>query len=99
MTASDTLVTVSGAGDSSESTPMDQYAEMRAALERAIEAAGGRNALALALRISGSAISQWDICPSKRVLAVEEACKRKVTRTQLRPDIYGAPRRAVSRAS
>lgn len=59
-----------------------------AALERAIEAAGGPVKLGAELEITSQAISQWDRCPAERVIAVERACARTVTRQELRPDIY-----------
>lgn len=57
-----------------------------AALSRAIKAAGGTKALGDAIGISSQAISQWHICPPRRVLAVESASG--VSRHDLRPDLY-----------
>jgi DNA-binding transcriptional regulator YdaS (Cro superfamily) len=64
---------------------------MKSALGRAIAIVGiGR--LSEALGISRAAIYQWERVPAERVLAVEAAVERaradKVTREQLRPDIY-----------
>jgi DNA-binding transcriptional regulator YdaS (Cro superfamily) len=69
------------------------------ALDRAIEAAGGPAALAAFIteqqeQITTQAISQWRRCPVNRVLVVERATadektgKPRVTRHELRPDIY-----------
>lgn len=58
------------------------------ALLNAIELAGGSGKLANALGISAAAVSQWERCPAERVIAVERATGGKVTRTQLRPDLY-----------
>ena len=58
------------------------------ALLRAIEAAGGAGALARALGISQPAVSQMNRCPAERTLAVEAACGGRVTRHELRPDLY-----------
>jgi DNA-binding transcriptional regulator YdaS (Cro superfamily) len=41
--------------------------------------------------ISRNAVRQWDQCPPERVLAIERATGGKVTRHQLRPDIYPLP--------
>ncbi len=60
------------------------------ALERAITEAGGVAALARAINVTSQAISQWDRVPAERVLAVEGATGGKVTRHDLRPDIYPA---------
>ena len=60
------------------------------ALKRAIECAGGTAKLARALGIKPQAISQWTRVPAERVLDVERATAAKVTRYELRPDIYGA---------
>lgn len=71
------------------------------ALERAIEAAGGVAALARFINdnspeeqhLTSQAISQWATCPPSRVLIVERASADqagapRVTRQQLRPDMY-----------
>ncbi|GJE44840.1 transcriptional regulator [Methylobacterium soli] len=62
-----------------------------AALKLAVEKAGGPAALGRVLGISGAAISQWQICPPLRVLAVENASG--VSRHDLRPDLYPAEAR------
>ena len=58
------------------------------ALERAIGEAGGTAALARTINVTPQAISQWDRVPAERVLAVEQASGGKVTRHELRPDLY-----------
>ena len=58
------------------------------ALERAITEAGGTAALARTINVTPQAISQWDRVPAERALAVEQATGGKVTRHELRPDIY-----------
>ena len=58
------------------------------ALSQAIEKAGGAVALARRLGITSQAISQWRRVPPLRVLEVEEATGRRVSRHELRPDIY-----------
>ncbi len=58
------------------------------ALETAIDAAGGTAALARKINVTPQAISQWDRVPAERVIAVEEASNGKVTRSDLRPDLY-----------
>lgn len=65
------------------------------ALQRAIDKAGGRNALAGALGISGPAISQWDRVPAERV--IEVARITGVPRSQLRPDLYPPQKSSKSR--
>lgn len=59
------------------------------ALKKAIEEAGGVAGLARHLGVTTQAISQWDQVPPRRVIAVEEATGGKVSRYELRPDIYG----------
>jgi len=58
------------------------------ALDRAISEAGGVAALARAINVTSQAISQWERVPAERTLAVEAATNGKVTRQQLRPDLY-----------
>lgn len=67
--------------------------DRKAALERAIEKAGGPAALARRLGITVQAVGQWDEVPPLRVLAVEEASGEP--RHELRPDLYPAPERAA----
>jgi len=63
---------------------------------KALKAAGGRNAdLAKLLGISPSAISQWAKVPYRRALQIEARTDGRVTREELRPDVFGeAPRQA-----
>ena len=72
------------------STPV----ELLDSSKRAIAFAGGPAALARHMRSQGQtittqAISQWKRVPSKRVLGVEKAAAFKITKYQMRPDIYG----------
>jgi DNA-binding transcriptional regulator YdaS (Cro superfamily) len=61
-------------------------------LAKARQAAGGRNAdLARLLGISPSAISQWVRVPYRRALQIEARTAGRVTRADLRPDLFGAP--------
>lgn len=53
-----------------------------------------QTALAKALGIERSAISQWKhvpIWPKNRVLQIEELSDNKVTRFEMRPDVFGNP--------
>jgi TorA maturation chaperone TorD len=59
-----------------------------AGLSEAIKVAGGVRALARKIGISQPSISNWSRIPAERVLAVEAATG--VSRTTLRPDLYGA---------
>ena len=52
----------------------------------AIQAAGGINALARALRIDAAAVSRWRQIPSRRVIQIEQSLG--VRREILRPDLY-----------
>jgi DNA-binding transcriptional regulator YdaS (Cro superfamily) len=63
------------------------------ALQRAINELGGVKQLAEAIGVSGPAISQWGRVPSERVIAVERATGGKVSRQELRPDLYPLERR------
>jgi len=63
-------------------------------LNQAIEAAGGVGALARALGIAQPSVSSWTRVPSDRVVAVEAATG--VSRSALRPDLYGGLGDAVA---
>lgn len=61
---------------------------------RAIEATGGQRQLASLLEVHPSLISQWVTgrrpVAANHVLAIESATDGKVTRHDLRPDVFGA---------
>jgi hypothetical protein len=61
------------------------------ALDKAIKAAGGPQKLAQALDVTPMAISQWKKrgVPPERAVDIEIAVKGKVTRYQLRPELFG----------
>lgn len=66
------------------------------ALARVVELVGGPAAVARLLRISSQAVSQWRRAPAERVLELERATVDpdtqlpRVTRHELRPDLYPA---------
>ena len=61
-------------------------------LQKALAAAGGRAIdLAKLLGITPSAISQWVRVPYRRALQIEARTEGRVTRAELRPDVFGAP--------
>ena len=61
-------------------------------IQKALAAVGGRNIdLAKLLGISPSAISQWVRVPYRRALQMEARTQGRVTREELRPDVFGAP--------
>lgn len=66
---------------------------MNAALERAIEVVGTQAALARAIGVKPQHIWNWlnrdENVPAEQVLAIEAAAAGKVTRHDLRPDIFG----------
>lgn len=79
------------------------------ALERAIEAAGGPAELARFITatpgqepITAQAICDWKRCPPKRVIVTERATgtdghgKPRVSRFELRPDLYPEDEQAAA---
>lgn len=64
-------------------------------LNKAIELAGGKVALAVALGLDRTAVYSWKVCPAERVLAVCELINWQVTPYQLRPDLYPNPTDAL----
>jgi DNA-binding transcriptional regulator YdaS (Cro superfamily) len=56
-------------------------------LVMAISSAGSITELARRIQLSVQAVSQWEVVPAERCKAVEYATG--VSRTMLRPDIYG----------
>lgn len=59
------------------------------ALNKAIELAGGKVAVSEHFGIKLPAVYQWEKAPANRVLGLEELTRRKVSRHDLRPDIFG----------
>lgn len=68
---------------------------MNAALERAIATVGTQAALARTLGVKPQHVWNWlnrdEKVPAEQVLAIEKATEGKVTRHDLRPDIFGQP--------
>lgn len=63
-------------------------------LDRACKILGSQEALAAALGIRGPSISGWrerKRVPAERCVAIEQATKGQVSRSELRPDIFGSP--------
>jgi DNA-binding transcriptional regulator YdaS (Cro superfamily) len=62
-------------------------------LEKAIAIIGGTNATARALGIKPPSVSKWlrkGRAPAERCRDIEKLTKGKVTRYELRPDVFGA---------
>ena len=60
-------------------------------LAKARQAAGGRYAdLARLLGITPAAVSQWVKVPYRRALQIEVRTAGRVTRAEMRPDLFGA---------
>ena len=75
--------------DTTEPAPEGQNAPN--VVEKAIAAANGLQTLAEACGVKYQAVQKWrrqGKVPAERVLAVEEATGGKVSRHELRPDIY-----------
>lgn len=58
------------------------------ALQKAITICGGQAELARALNIRRQAVHKWRKCPASHAIPLEIATGKKVTRQQLRPDLY-----------
>ena len=61
------------------------------AIQKAVNHAGGQSALARRLGLKPQAVQRWckvGLVPAERVLDVERIVAAKVTRYELRPDIY-----------
>ncbi len=55
---------------------------------RVIEAAGGKSALAKHLGLHRQALDYWRRVPAHHVIQVEQFIQKKITRHEIRPDIY-----------
>lgn len=62
-------------------------------IKKACAVAGGVTALARLLNVTVPTVSEWTRArrpvPSTRCIAIERAVNGKVTRYQLRPDVFG----------
>lgn len=58
--------------------------------KKALELAGGKSKFAASRNISKQAITRWSKTgvPARHVIALEKATNGKITRHELRPDIY-----------
>lgn len=74
-------------------SPQTPSAPSRARTRRLIAEAGGPRLVGQMFDppISSQAVSQWERVPAARCLVIEQATRRRVTRHELRPDIYGPP--------
>lgn len=64
-------------------------------MKKAIKIAGGGVVVAKAIGITPQAIYQWELCPPQWVLGLEGLSKNRVTRHDLRPDIFGPSQEAA----
>lgn len=64
--------------------------QMLAALDRAIDCAGGMHPLAQRINVTRQAVYQWRHkgVPADRVVDIEGAVEGQVTRRELRPDLH-----------
>jgi DNA-binding transcriptional regulator YdaS (Cro superfamily) len=67
---------------------MEDKPAMASALRRAIDTIGGFTVTARGLGIKPQAVAQWEICPGARVIPIERMTGGKVSRGELRPDLY-----------
>lgn len=62
-------------------------------IEKAVVEAGGQTSLANAIGVSPSFVNQWLTgarpVPATRCRAIEDATGGKITRAELRPDVFG----------
>jgi len=78
-------------------TQRDLIGRMKA-LNKAINVLGGATALAAALGVRQSAVSNWlirGVVPADKCLPIQRATKDEVTCYELRPDIFPAPEEAA----
>lgn len=64
------------------------------ALDQVIEILGSQEALASNLKIRSPSISEWrkrGRVPAERCLEIERLTENRVTRYDLRPDVFGKP--------
>ena len=67
------------------------------ALQTAIDTFGSRAALARSLGVTAEAVRKWELgrIPAERCLDIERATNGRVSRSELRPDLWPAPREAA----
>lgn len=57
-------------------------------IERVFKAAGSKSALASHLGLNRQALDYWRRIPAHHVIPIERFINKKVTRYQMRPDLY-----------
>lgn len=73
--------------------PAVYYAAMTTAIERACEIVGGQAEIARICDVTDQAVYKWvkkGFPPAERCISIEEATNSKVTRYELRPDVFGS---------
>jgi DNA-binding transcriptional regulator YdaS (Cro superfamily) len=75
---------------------MPSEREREPGLEIALERAGGVNALARVLQLTSQTVAEWTRIPQAHVLRIEALYK--ISREELRPDVYLASRPLMSPA-
>lgn len=55
----------------------------------AIRIAGGAAAVASEIGVTRAAVSNWKECPPKHVLTLERLSQGRVSRHEIRPDVFG----------
>jgi DNA-binding transcriptional regulator YdaS (Cro superfamily) len=67
---------------------------MNLGVQKAVEVAGSQTALAKLIGVRQQHVWKWlrmERIPAERAIEIEQATKGRVTRHELRPDIFGAP--------
>lgn len=59
------------------------------AFKIAIRIAGGAAAVASEIGVTRAAVSNWTQCPATHVLALERLSQGRVSRHEIRPDVFG----------
>ena len=77
----------------------DMTEKSRSAIELAADAVGGVPTLAELLGVTRHAIYQWERVPAGRVIPIEAATGGKVTRHDLRPDLYPVEAKRTGKAA
>lgn len=84
------------ANKSPKLSPEDALAEVKRLIALPAKRGGSVKIAALIGRTE-AAVSQWRVVPHEHVLTLEKAVRSRVTRYQMRPDIFGAAAPRVRR--
>ena len=68
---------------------MPEFGETMTALDRIVEVLGSKAAVARACEVKPQSLQNWRRIPAEYCRTLERACDGRITRYEMRPDVFG----------